>query len=144
VREIKDDLIVRVRVNGGHGPADDLEVSLSLGNRGQTIRRAEAFDTMWCLRVRIVFVHAEHDGEIFVLGRCRNDDLLHAATQMFLRFVGVGKAAGGLEDDLRANGIPGQSGGSFSLNTLMTLPSIEMLSGPAVILWGRLQGLSRT
>src|ERR1019366_930717 len=115
VREVEDHLIVRIRVDGGHGAADDLEVVVDdLGDRGQTIRGAGSVRHDVVLGgIVLLFVHAEHDGEVFVLRRSGDDDFFHGAAQMFPGFVGVGEPAGGLDDDLSSDGVPGQGGGIF-------------------------------
>ena len=120
MREVEDHLIVRIRVDGGHGAADDLEIVVDdLGDRGQTIRGAGSVrDDVVLGGIVLLFVDAEHDGEIFVLRGGGDDDFFHRAAQMFLRFVGVGEAAGGLDDDLRSDRVPGQGSGIFFFKNL--------------------------
>ncbi len=115
VREVEDHLIVRIRVDGGHGAADDLEVVVDdLGDRGQTIRGAgRVRDDVVLGGIVLFFVHAENDGEILVLAGGGDDDFFHGAAQMLLRFVGVGELSGGFDDHLRSDGVPGQGSGIF-------------------------------
>jgi hypothetical protein len=53
-------------------------------------------------------VHAHHDGEVLVLGRSRDDDLLRAAGDVGARLRGVGEQPGRLDDDVGAEVGPGQ------------------------------------
>src|SRR5580658_934216 len=59
------------------------------------------------------FVYSKDYGEVFVFSGCGDDDFFHAAAQMLFGVVGIGEVAGRLDDDLRSDGIPGQSGGIF-------------------------------
>src|SRR6202790_4760237 len=113
--EIEEHLIVGVRVDGRHGAADDLEVVVhDLGDRAKTIRGAGSVrDDVVPGGIVLLFVHAEHDGQVFVLCGGGDDDFFHAASEMFPGVVGVGEVAGGLDDDLSSNGIPGQGSGIF-------------------------------
>src|ERR1700674_2928709 len=85
VREVEDHLIVRVRVDRGHGAADDLEVVVDdLGDRAQTIRGAGSVrDDVVFGGIVLLFVYAEHDGEVFVFRGSGDDDFFHGAAQMF-------------------------------------------------------------
>jgi hypothetical protein len=140
VREVEDDLIVGIGVDGGHGAADDLEVVVDdLGDRGQTIRRAGSVrDDVVLGGIVFVFVHAEHNGEVFVLRGGGDDDFFHGTAQMLLRFVGVGELSGGLDHDLSSDGVPGQGGGIFFLEDLDTLAVDRNIVGAGGDLFGRL------
>src|SRR5208282_1797417 len=115
VREVEDHLIVRIRVDGGHGAADDLKVVVDdLGDRGQTIRGAgRVRDDVVLGGIILLFVHAEHNREVFVLPGGGDDDFFHRAAQMFLCFVAVGELSGGFDNDLSSDGVPGQASGIF-------------------------------
>src|SRR6266849_5586302 len=120
VREVEDHLIVRIGVDSGHGAADDLEIVVDdFGDRGKTIRGAGSVRNDVVLRgIILLFVYAEHDGEVFILRGGGDDDFLHAAAQMFLSVSGVGEPAGGFNDDLGSDGIPWQGGGVFLFEDL--------------------------
>src|SRR6202521_783098 len=120
VREVEDHLIVRIRMDGRHGAADDLEVVVDdLGDRAKTIRGAGSIrDDVVLGRIVLLFVNAEHDGQVFVLCGRGDDDFFHAAAQMFPRVGGVGEAAGGLDDDLSSDGVPGKGSGVFFFENL--------------------------
>src|SRR5208282_5492771 len=120
VREVEDHLIVRIRVDGGHGAADDLEVVVDdLGDRGQTIRGAGSVrDNVVLAGIVLLFVHPEHNREVFVLPGGGDDDFFHRAAQMFLCFVAVGELSGGFDNDLSSDGVPGQGSRIFLFKDL--------------------------
>jgi hypothetical protein len=62
-------------------------------------------------RVVLVVVDAEDEGDVFVGGRGGDDDLLDGVAEVGLGLGGVGEEAGGLDDDLRADGGPVELGG---------------------------------
>ena len=62
-------------------------------------------------RIVLVLVHAQHQCDVFVGGRGRDNDLLHGRAQVCLGFVRIGKEAGRLDDYLCAHGCPIQLGG---------------------------------
>src|ERR1700688_1584977 len=49
---------------------------------------------------------------------------------MFLRVIGVGEMAGGFDDDLRADGLPGQGSGIFFLEDFNDLAIDRNAVGP--------------
>ena len=59
-------------------------------------------------RIVLVMVDAKHDGDVFVLCRSRDDDLLHGSAQMLFGIVRVGEMACGFHDDLHAQRLPVQ------------------------------------
>ena len=68
MREVEDDLIIRVGVNGGHGSSNDFKIVLN--------HFGDDEDSSLCRRhskrcrfggVVLAFVHAEDDGNVFVL-----------------------------------------------------------------------------
>ncbi len=91
--------------------------TLAIGARQLVVQ--EALEMMWCLAAIVsLLVHAQHQGDVFILGRGGNDDFLHRAAHVFLGVVGVGEAAGGFEDDLGADGFPGKLGPGLSRRRL--------------------------
>src|SRR5208283_1593162 len=120
VREVENDLIIRVGVNGGHGASDDFEIVLNhLGDGRETVGGARGIrDDVVLGRIVFAFVDAEDDGDVFVLRRGGDDDFLDRAAQVLFGIVGVGEFAGGFEHDLRAYAFPGQSGGVFFFEDL--------------------------
>ncbi len=67
---------------------------------------------MLCGIIRGV-VDTEHDGDVFVFGRRRNDDLLNGTAQMLRGACLIHETAGGLDDDLSANRTPVDESGVF-------------------------------
>ena len=61
-------------------------------------------------RIVLVLIDAQHDGEVLIGGRSRDDDLLDGRAQVRLGFASVGEVAGGFDDNLRAHLGPGQLG----------------------------------
>src|SRR5258707_10902391 len=49
---------------------------------------------------RSLMVHAHHDGDVFVFGRCADDHFLRACSDVPLRFFRVGEKTGGLDNDV--------------------------------------------
>ncbi len=62
-------------------------------------------------RVVVAVVDTEHDRDVLVLGRRRDDDLLGAIGDVDLGLLGVGEQAGGLDDDVCAELAPLEVGG---------------------------------
>ena len=96
-------------------PADNLEFILNnLGHRREAVRRAGSVRNDVVLRrVVLLVIHAQNDGNVFVLCRRRDDDFLHRSAQVLLGFVGIGKAARRLDHNLRAYRVPRQGGRIF-------------------------------
>src|SRR6185437_6801361 len=115
VREIQDDLVVGVGVDGGHAYAYDLEgVIHHLGNGRQTVGGAGrvANNAVFSGIVNLL-VHPQHEGDVLVLGGGGDNNLLHRTTQMLFGVLGVGEAPGGFQHHLRAHRVPGQLGRIF-------------------------------
>ena len=53
-------------------------------------------------------IYAQHQRDVFILCRSRDDDLLHRSPHVLLGVIGIGKAAGRLNHNLRAHRFPGQ------------------------------------
>jgi hypothetical protein len=67
----------------------------------------EALEMMLCLAGSYApVVHAQHDGDVFILRRGRNDDLLHRAVQVLHGIFRVRKESGGFHHHFRAQRIP--------------------------------------
>ncbi len=105
VREVEDDLVVGVAVDGGHDAADDAAVRKDdLDDGRQAVGGAAGVgDDVVLGRIVLVLVDAEHEGDVFVGGRSGDDDLLHGRAEVGLGLGAVGEVAGGLDDDLRAD-----------------------------------------
>ena len=103
-RHVQQALRVGVGVDGGQQARLDAPAVVEhLGDRREAVGGAGGVgDDVVLGRVVLVLVHAEHDGDVLVLGGRRDDDLLHGVVQMRLRLGGVGEEAGALDDDLRA------------------------------------------
>ncbi len=63
---------------------------------------------MVVLRVVLVVVDAEHEGEILSFGRRADDDFLRARVDVGLGFLFVGEEARALEHDVDAERLPGK------------------------------------
>ena len=113
VREVEDDLVVGVAVDGGHDSGDDAEgVLQDLGDGREAVGgAARVGDDVVFGRVVLAFVDAEHQGDVFVGGGGGDDDFLHGRAEMDLGLFGVGEDAGGFDDDLRAYRGPVELGG---------------------------------
>ena len=108
--KIEDLLVVGVGVNGVHVAALDAEVlQQHLGEGSQAVGGAGGVrDDVVHLGVVLVVVDAHDDGDVLVLGRAGNDDLLGAGIQVLLRQLAGLEDAGGLHDDVDPQLAPGQ------------------------------------
>ena len=108
VREVEDHLVVRVRVDRRHEAGLDLaELVQHLRERSDAVRRAGGVrDDVVRLRVVGVVVHAEHDRDVRIGRRRRDDDLLRARVEVLLRARAVGEEARRLEHDVDAEVAP--------------------------------------
>src|ERR1019366_9499775 len=61
--------------------------------------------------VVLVLIDAEHQGDVFVGGRSRDDDLLDGRAEVSFGLGSVGKEAGGFDDNLCADFSPVELGG---------------------------------
>ena len=108
--KIEDLLVVGVGVNGVHVAALDAEVlQQHLGEGSQAVGGAGGVrDDVVHLGVVLVVVDAHDDGDVLVLGRAGNDDLLGAGIQVLLRQLAGLEDAGGLYDHIHTQLAPGQ------------------------------------
>ena len=111
VRAVQEVLVVGVGVDRGHqARARSSNVScstLAIGARQLVVH--DAFEMIVVLRrVVVAVVDAQHDGDVLVLGRRRDDDLLGAAVDVRPGLGGVGEEAGRLDDDVGAELLPRQ------------------------------------
>ena len=115
VGQVQDALVVGVSVNRGHGSLEDLKAVVEdFRRRRQAVRRAGGVrEDMVLGRVIHLLIHAQHDGDVFTLGRSGNDDLLHRAFQVFLGILGFGEQARGLNNHLYAERGPVDFGRIF-------------------------------
>src|SRR5262249_24527292 len=92
-------------------PLDAEGIVEDLHGGRQTIRRARSVgDDPMLLAVIGRLVDAEHDGDVGILGRRGDDDLLRSRLQMLRGGGGVAEDAGRLDDHLDAELLPGQAG----------------------------------
>jgi hypothetical protein len=113
VREVEDDLVVRVAVNRHHGPvlepervADDFDHGHEAVCGAGRVRQ-----DMMRLGVILVAVDAHHERDVFALGGRRDDDLLGTGVDVLLRVGGVGEAPRRFEHDVDLELAPGQLAG---------------------------------
>ena len=113
MREVEDNLIAGVAVDGGHDAADDAACFQDdLDDGRQAVGGAAGVgDDIVLGCVVLVLVDAQHDSQVLVGGRSGDDDLLHGRAEVSLGLGCVSKVAGGLNDDLCADGSPVQLGG---------------------------------
>jgi hypothetical protein len=71
---------------------------------------------------QLVVVHAEHDGQIDLLGRSRDQHALGARRQMLAGALAVHEEAGAFQRNVDALAACGRLAGSFSAVTWMRLP----------------------
>ena len=136
VREIEDVLIVGVAVDRGHRALFDAELLVQdLHNGRQAVGGAGGIRNDVVLGGIVGgIVHAEHDGDVFVLRRSGDDDLLHRTAQVLGGILGIGEAAGGFDDDLRADAGPIESRpGSLVAKTLMRLAADRDRVSPSCV-----------
>jgi hypothetical protein len=113
VREVQDALVVGVRVDRRHQALDDAEVLVEdLRHRRHTVGGAGGVgDDVVVRRVVLVLVDAHDDGDVLVLGRSRNEDLLGATGQVLRGVFLLREDAGRLDDDVDAQLAPRDVGG---------------------------------
>ena len=102
-----------VSVDGGHQAFGDAETFLQqhVDERREAVRGAGSIgDDVVDSRVVLVVVDADDDGDVFILGRSGDDDLLGAGVDVTLGLGGFGEETSGLDDDLDAEGLPRQFG----------------------------------
>ena len=112
MRQIKDLLIVRVRVRRGHeAPLDPELVEQDLRERCQAVRGARGVrDDVVLGRVVVVPVDAEADRDIRIGRRGRNDDLAGTGLEVLRCALTTREEARRLEDDRDVELLPRQCG----------------------------------
>ena len=112
MRQVEQLLIVRVRVNRRHPAAAQAERLVQhLRDRREAVGGARRVRNDRVLRrvVRVV-VDAEHQGEVGVLRRRRDDHLLRAAGEVLCGIVALREEAGRFDHDVDAQFAPGEGG----------------------------------
>ena len=106
--------------------------TLTTGARQLVVQ--DAFEMMLCLAASYSrIVDAEHERDVFILGRGRDDDLLDGAAQVLGGILGIGEKAGGFDDDLGADAGPiAVPPGSLVAKTLIVLPPTVIESASCV------------
>jgi hypothetical protein len=108
---------------------DPERVVQDLGEGGQAVGRAAGVaDDVVLGRIVLVGVDAEDDGDVLILRRGADQDLLGTGGDVGLGLLGVGEDAGGLDDDVDAEVLPGQGGRILDLKNLTFLPLMTMAS----------------
>ena len=104
MREVEDDLVIGICMNGGHEATLDAKgVQQDLGHRRNTVSSTRGIGDDGVLSGIVeVIVDAHDDRDVFVGRRGRNDDLLGASSKVSLGLFGVSEDTGGLNDDIRA------------------------------------------
>src|SRR5437879_8894740 len=98
-------------------------------------------------RVVAIAVDTEDDGDVLIAGRCGDDDLPGPTlVHMDLRLGGVGKEAGGFDDDVDPQVFPGEVAGIPLSKTFTRDPSTvrwspSALTSPAK--WPRMESYLR-
>jgi hypothetical protein len=77
---IQDNLVIGVRVDGGHHTVLDAPFVVDDFGRGsQTVGGAGSIgENVMALGIVLVFVHTQDDGEVFILGRSGNNNFFRA------------------------------------------------------------------
>ena len=113
VRQVQHALIVGVAVYRGHDGLLDAEglVNEFHWNAQGIGGAAGVGDDVVLGRVVILLVDAQHDGEVLILGRGRDDDFLRPARDVLAHALTVGEDAGALDHQVHAHLAPLQVGG---------------------------------
>ncbi len=125
VRQVQDALIVGVGVNGGHGALLDAEVLVqNLGSGGQAVGGAGCVgnDVVFG-RIVILFIHAQHDGNVFILGRRRDNHFLHRTTKVLFGIFGGPEKPGAFHHHLHTQRRPVDLGRVLDLENFNLLPA---------------------
>lgn len=130
VRAVLQVLVGRVGVDRGHQAALDAEgVIDNLGQRAEAVGSAGRVgdDVVRCGIVEVL-VDAHDDGDVFVAGRCRNEDLLGAGVNVLLGGCClVKKPVDSMTMSTPSSPPQGRLAGSRSASTVMDLPSTTRL-----------------
>ena len=96
MREVKKLLVVRVRVNRSHLRRAYPEMLVNhFGYGRKAVGRAGGVrDYVVLARVVCVFIDAEHNRDVFVLGRSGDDHFLDRAAQVLTRIFSFSKTSG--------------------------------------------------
>ena len=110
MRQIQNLLIIGVRVNCGHKPLDDSEMVVDdLGHRSQTVRGTGSIGNNVVFgRIILIFVDAQHDGDVFPFGRRANDDFLGPGLDVLAGSGSGAENAGRLKYDVYTEVAPRQ------------------------------------
>ena len=110
MREVLDDLIVRIGMDRGHQAALNAEgFADDFGQRGQAVRGAGGVGDDRVLRgIKFFLVDAHADRDVFPFGGSGNDDAFGAGRDMRFGFIRIREAAGGFDDDVDAQVFPRQ------------------------------------
>ena len=109
--QVENHLVVGVGVDGGHHAVFDTEIFMDdFGHRCQAVGGAGGIgDDVVLGGVVFVFVDSHYDGDVFTLGRSRDDDFFRAGFNVRGSFIGVGEASGRLNDYINSKSSPGQT-----------------------------------
>ena len=110
MNEVKDALVGRVGVHGGHQALLDADrVVYNLGRGGQAVGCAAGIaDYVMAVRIVLFVVDTHADGDIFAFGRSAYDHLFCAGGEVEGSLFAIAKDAGALDDDINAHLTPGQ------------------------------------
>ena len=110
MRQVKDHLVVGVGVDGGHHAVLDTKSFVyDFGHRRQAVGSAGSIGNDVVLGcIVFTFIDAHDNGDVFALGRSRNDDFFGAGFDMGGRFIRVSETPGRLDDYVDAESAPWQ------------------------------------
>ena len=93
-----------------HDPVFDAEgFHQHFGDRREAVGGAGGVgNDLMSFQIENVVVDTQHDRNIRVLGRRRNDHVLRTSRNVFPRPFPIGKAAGRFDDDVNVKILPGQ------------------------------------
>ena len=116
MRNVKNALVIRVAMDGGHQRArDPPTVRDNLCCRGEAVRGAAGIRNNVMLRwVVPLLVHAHDDGQVFARRRGADDHLLRAGLAVRRSLLGVGEESSGFHNDVDAKVAPRECGRIFA------------------------------
>ena len=81
MEDIQNFLVVGIRVDGGHKTfIDTKSIVQNFGDRRHAVGGAGSIGDDFMFRgIIFIFVHTQHDGDIFILGGSGDDDFFSAA-----------------------------------------------------------------